>query len=120
MVPKMGDIVKMTKEYVDYDVNFKQFENKKLEIMKVSLGGIGNGGPFYIVYFVSESYLRKITIDKSGCKDAYPVFELWEPAGYSPIDEPSEDDICKNCGATGEVKGMACVCPNCGSLVWGI
>lgn len=120
MVPKTGDVVKMTKDYVNHDTNFKQFEDKKLEVMKVSLGGIGSSGPFYTVYFVGDNHLRKITIDKSGRKDAHIVFELWKSAGYSSISKPSEDDICKNCGAMGEVKGMACVCPSCGSLIWGI
>jgi hypothetical protein len=121
MVPKRGDFVIITKEFMNYDIKYKGFENKKLEVIKVSLGVITNNGPEYVVYFVGEGYLQRIMIDKNGCKEGFPVFELWDTGEYNPSrSEPSEDDICKNCGAMGEVKGMACVCPSCGSLIWGI
>ena len=31
----------------------------------------------------------------------------------------NKDDICKKCNSIGEVKGMACICPNCNNIIWG-
>ena len=121
MIPKTGDVVKMTEEYVNHDSSFENVKDRKLEVMKVTLDGISHIGPSYVVYFAGDGYLRKITIDKDGMRDGFPVFILWDTSGYSPTrNESSEDDICGNCGAMGEVKGMCCMCPSCGSLIWGI
>lgn len=121
MVPKTGDVVRMTEEYIRHDTNFENIKGRKLEVMKVALDGISHNGPSYVVYFVGEGCLRKITIDKDGQHDGFVVFELIEAEGYNPTrNESSEDDICGNCGVMGEVKGMCCVCPSCGSLIWGI
>lgn len=34
-----------------------------------------------------------------------------------PLCDPA--DMCKNCGRPGEVVRTACVCRNCGSVIWG-
>ena len=32
---------------------------------------------------------------------------------------PVLTDICKQCGGFGRIMGMACICDNCGNLIWG-
>ncbi len=110
MIPKTGDVVKITEEYIKHDFNFVDYKDRKLEVMKVTLDGINHNGPSYIVYFSGEGYLRKITIDGDGQRGGFPVFILWDTGEYNPTRSGSSDeDICSNCGAMGEVKGMCCM-----------
>jgi len=37
-------------------------------------------------------------------------------SNYTLISNP---DICKQCGGFGRIIGMACICDNCGKLIWG-
>jgi hypothetical protein len=41
--------------------------------------------------------------------------------GVKKADDPIvQTDKCKKCGGEGEVRLMACICMECGSLIWGI
>ena len=31
----------------------------------------------------------------------------------------NKEDVCKKCGAAGNVNGMACICSGCGNIIWG-
>ena len=39
-------------------------------------------------------------------------------ASSSPV-STGNPDICKQCGGFGRIIGMACICDNCGKLIWG-
>jgi len=43
--------------------------------------------------------------------------------GVDPIKslvvEGGDPDICPSCGASGKQHGMACICLNCGKIIWG-
>lgn len=120
MLPKVGDFVKLTKSFAENNFGFDDIKEKKLEVMKVSLYSITNSGSFHRVYIVGDGTLKMFVIDDNGKHDDCVVFEFYDPQTYGQVNGPHEDDICKNCGAMGEVRQMSCVCPSCGNLIWGM
>lgn len=121
MFPKVGDCVKLTDGALKSSPNLIGLKDQELEIMKVSLDMIySSGAATYIVYFTGAGYLRKIIIDREGKNNGCVVFDPWDDENDSNSFEPNEDDVCRSCGAVGEIKGMCCICPRCGKLIWGI
>ncbi len=48
------------------------------------------------------------------------TFFLARTAGdEADIDQNAGADTCKSCGGDGEIRGMSCICEDCGTIIWG-
>lgn len=124
MLPNVGDEVKLTDEYVKVDSTKNHLKDTKLDVLKVDLNAITTDGPEYSVWFSNHGLLDGIDVDSNGYSMRHKrvlVFQPWS-GGFAPSKQKavSEDDRCKKCGTMGEMKGLSCICPNCGQVVWGI
>ncbi len=126
MLPKVGESVQYSKEILNASTKRDRYKDKKLEVLTVKLNTINSSGSFYDVYFsdgtsmgIEKDINDRGTISVSG--DTISVFEEWG-GGYSTPTKNKvvdENNRC-SCGTMGEMAGMACKCPNCGTVIWGI
>jgi len=53
----------------------------------------------------------------------YPYYLVYEGSlkiiEEENISENNKEDVCKKCGTTGKINGMACICSGCGNIIWG-
>jgi hypothetical protein len=127
MLPKIGDRVQFTSEFLNASASSKKskFEGKELEILKVNLKSLSNSGSTYDVFYRGDMSMGKEeNLNKNGCKTIDGVsINVFETCGdsSSSTSKPAVDEgnKCK-CGTMGEMVGMACKCPDCGTVIWGI
>jgi hypothetical protein len=123
MLPKVGDKVQFTNDVFSVGSKRDRFKGKELEILKVILKTLSSSGSTYDIFFKGDGFLsREDGVDNNGCKVINGVsinmFEIYNLS--SSTSDDNDDNRCKKCGAMGEKRGMSCVCPKCGEIVWGI
>lgn len=127
MFVKTGDEVQYTNDAILADNTKNNFSGKKLSVLNVKMAAIKKMGNLFDVFFSHAGTMYKEEgIDSSGIKlingKLVTVFEPWS-GGFSSVTNikvPDENDRCKRCGTMGENKGLSCICPHCGEVVWGI
>ena len=51
--------------------------------------------------------------------DADPAVDLGDADPAVDLGDADGDNMCWSCHTLGEVRGMACICPRCGAVIWG-
>ena len=126
MLPSVGDDVQFTEEVFKADSSMTSLKDKKFTVLKLNMITITSSGQMFDVY-ISDGRTMHVEnkINDKGMKvfgsSIVTVFEPWS-GGYSSHKRKDSDnsDRCKKCSAMGELKGMACICPSCGHIIWGI
>ncbi len=145
MIPCIGDTVRLREEFVDeikkkrsYPYWIQELDRKSLRVIAKTEQDKEN---FTVVTltviscehckhhsnideYIKQRYARQISIKR-------PDGEIWEPkflseSVFESANDPnhensdnSDPNRCSACGEVGKTHKMACVCPNCGKVIWG-
>lgn len=134
VLPEVGDIVILRKDFLDWHRNlytpacFEPYRDEKIEIVKIKENDYDPSVLKYYMVLADKGY-RPIDAAEyiSLSEDSFnvytdPVFYILERAFERRAKEAKENpnpDKCPDCGITGQVRGMACICNVCGKVIWG-
>lgn len=137
MVPRVNDEVIFSDAFIQSVTGLSGLKGKKIKIMSMIMKSISGSLIKYNMAYLDGKMLKTLIIemDSNGnTANQIPIFTSSTGTNNSNritisaqqifIDPPqnarSEDDRCKKCGSMGELRGMSCICPGCGNVVWGI